>query len=100
MGKGTKDPHLDRGLPPSTPISWTISGSSSGLTPEMSMATCNTPLDCEQRDCFVVQGKRQETNTGAQPKLLDHYRCTITCAFCGKRKHYEDECYHKQRLSA
>ena len=26
--------------------------------------------------------------------------CTITCAFCGKRKHYEDECYHKQRLSA
>ena len=28
------------------------------------------------------------------------YRCTITCAFCGKKKHYEDECYHKQRLSA
>ena len=56
--------------------------------------------DCEQRDCFVVQGKRQETNTGARPKLPDHYRCTITCAFCGKRKHYEDECYHKQRLSA
>ena len=55
--------------------------------------------DCEQRDCFVVQGKRQETNTGAKPKIPDHYRCTITCAFCGKRKHYEDECYHKQRLS-
>ena len=29
-----------------------------------------------------------------------HYRCTITCAFSGKRKHYRDECYHKQRLSA
>ena len=56
--------------------------------------------DCEQRDCFVVQGKQQEKNTGAKAKLLDHYRCTITCAFCGKRKHYEDECYHKQRLSA
>ena len=56
--------------------------------------------DCEQRDCFVVQGKQQETNTGAKAKLPDHYRCTITCAFCGKRKHYEDECYHKQRLSA
>ena len=54
--------------------------------------------DCEQRDCFVVQGKQQETNTGAKAKLPDHYRCTITCAFCGKRKHYEDECYHKQRL--
>ena len=56
--------------------------------------------DCEQRDCFVVQGKQQEKNTGAKVKLPDHYRCTITCAFCGKRKHYEDECYHKQRLSA
>ena len=32
--------------------------------------------------------------------MPDHYRCTITCAFCGKRKHYEDECYQKQRLSA
>ena len=56
--------------------------------------------DCEQRDCFVVQGKQQEKNTGAKAKLPDHYRCTITCAFCGKRKHYEDECYHKQHLSA
>ena len=56
--------------------------------------------DCEQRDCFVVKGKQQETNTGAKKQLPDHYRCTITCAFCGKRKHYEDECYHKQRPSA
>ena len=56
--------------------------------------------DWEQRDCFVVKGKQQETNTGAKKQLPDHYRCTITCAFCGKRKHYEDECYHKQRLSA
>ena len=56
--------------------------------------------DCEQRDCFVVQGKQQEKNTGAKAKLPDHYRCTITCAFCWKRKHYEDECYPKQRLSA
>ena len=45
--------------------------------------------DCDQRDCFVVKGKKQETNTGSQPKMPDHYRCTITCAFCGKRKHYE-----------
>ena len=53
--------------------------------------------DCEQRDCFVVQGKQQEKNTGAKAKLPDHYRCSITFAFCGKRKHHEDECYHKQR---
>ena len=32
--------------------------------------------------------------------MPDHYRCTLTCAFRGKKKHYEDECYHKQRLSA
>ena len=55
--------------------------------------------DWDQHDCFVVQGKRQEPNTGGKAELPDHYRCTITCAFCG-RKHYEDVCYHKQRLSA
>ena len=40
----------------------------------------------------MVQGKKQETNTGGKTKLLDRYRCTITRVFCGKRKHYEDEC--------
>ena len=39
--------------------------------------------DCDQHDCFVVQGKKQETNTGAKPKMPDHYKCTITCAFVG-----------------
>ena len=34
--------------------------------------------DCEQRDCFVVQGKQQEKITGAKVKMPDHYRCTIT----------------------
>ena len=48
----------------------------------------------------MVQGKKQNTNTGGKAKMPDHYRCTMTCTFCGKRKHYEDECYHKQRLSA
>ena len=32
--------------------------------------------------------------------MPDHYRCTITFAFCRKRKHYGDECYHKQGFSA
>ena len=44
MAKGTKDPDLDKGLPPSTPVSWTMSRSSSGVTPATSMATCRTPL--------------------------------------------------------
>ena len=56
--------------------------------------------DCDQHDCFVVQGKKQETNPGGKANLLDHYRCAITCAFGRKRKHYGDECYHKQRLWA
>ena len=56
--------------------------------------------DCDQQDFFVVQERKQETNTGGKAKLPDHYRCTITCAFCGKRRHYEDKCYHKQPLSA
>ena len=56
--------------------------------------------DCNQHECSMVQGWKQETNTGGKAKIPDHYRCTITCAFCGKRKHYEDECYHKQHLSA
>ena len=55
--------------------------------------------DCDQRNCFVVPENKQETNTRSKAKMPDHYRCTITCAFCGKRKHYEDECYHKQRHS-
>ena len=51
-------------------------------------------------DLYFQKKKKEGTNTGAKAKMPDHYRCTITCAFCGKRKHYEDECYHKQRLSA
>ena len=38
-------------------------------------------LDCDQRYCFAVHGKKQEINTGAKPKMPDHYGCTITCAF-------------------
>ena len=57
---------------------------------------------CMPREAWRLPSPQplQETNTGAKAKMPDHYRCTITCAFCGKRKHYEDECYHKQRLSA
>ena len=37
--------------------------------------------DCDQRDCFVVQQKKQEINTGGKAKLLDHYRCKIAVRF-------------------
>ena len=29
----------------------------------------------------------------------DHFTCTITCGYCGKRHHYEDECHIKKRES-
>ena len=56
--------------------------------------------DCDQHQCFVVQAKKQETNSVGKAKMPHRYRCTLTCPFCGKGNHHEDECYHKQRLSA
>ena len=44
--------------------------------------------DCDRHECFLVQGKKQETNTAGKAKMPDPYRCAITSAFCGKRKHY------------
>ena len=29
----------------------------------------------------------------------DHFRCTITSGYCGKHRHYEDECHIKKRES-
>ena len=56
--------------------------------------------NCDQHQCFVVKGKKQQVNTGGKEKMPNHYHCTFTCTFCGRAKHYDDECYHKQRMSA
>ena len=56
--------------------------------------------DCDQHECIVVQHERHEADTCGKAKMPNHNTCTITCAFGGKRKHYEDGCYHKQRLLA
>ena len=29
----------------------------------------------------------------------DHFRCTITCGYCGKHCHYKDECHIKKHES-
>ena len=52
--------------------------------------------DCDQHDCFVVQGRSRRPTLAARQGR----RTTTGDAFSGKRKHYKDECYHKQRLSA
>ena len=36
--------------------------------------------DCDQRNWFFVQGKKQKTNTGSNAKMPHPYRCTTTCA--------------------
>ena len=60
---------------------------------------------CHARDCnhhsgCVLQLKRkQHTKGGKTVTHQDHFRCTITCGYCGKRRHYEDECHIKKRES-
>ena len=41
----------------------------------------------------------QKTKDCQEVKHQDHFRCTITCGYCGKRRHYEDECHIKRRKS-
>ena len=46
----------------------------------------------------MLQIKRQQhTKDGKTVTHQDHVRCTITCGYCGKRRHYEDECHIKKR---
>ena len=48
----------------------------------------------------MLQLKRtQKTKDGQDLKYQDHFRCAITCGYCDKRRHYEDECHIKRRES-
>ena len=56
--------------------------------------------DCDHRSGRMLQMKRQQhTKDGKAVTHQDHFRCTITCGYCGKRRHYEDECHIKKRES-
>ena len=60
---------------------------------------CHAP-DCDHRSSCMLQMKRkQHTKDGKPVTHQDHFRCTITCGYCGKRCHYEDECHMKKRES-
>ena len=60
---------------------------------------CHAP-DCDHRSSCMLQMKRQQhTKDGKTVTHQDHFRCTITCGYCGKRRHYEDECRIKKRES-
>ena len=43
--------------------------------------------------------RQQHTIDGKPVTHQDHFRCTITCGYCGKHRHYEDECHIKKRES-
>ena len=37
----------------------------------------------------------QKAKDGQEVKHQDHFRCTIMCGYCVKRRHCEDECHMK-----
>ena len=37
-----------------------------------------------------------QAKDGQEVKHQDHFCCRRTCRFCGKRRHYEDECHFKR----
>ena len=56
--------------------------------------------DCDGRSSCMLQLKRtQKTKDGQEVKHQDHFRCTIACGYCGKRRHYANECHIKRRKS-
>ena len=60
----------------------------------------NDAPDCDGRSsCLLQLQQQQKTKNGDTVKHQDHFRCTITCGFYGKRRHYEDECHIKRQES-
>ena len=60
---------------------------------------CHAP-DCNRRSGCMPQLKRQQhTGDGKTVNHQDHFRCTITCSFCGKPRHYADKCHKRRRKS-
>ena len=60
---------------------------------------CHAP-DCDHRSGCMLQMKRQQhTKDGKTVTHQDHFRCTISCGCCGKRRRYAEECHIKKRES-
>ena len=50
--------------------------------------------DCDHCSRCMLQMKRQQhSKDGKNVTHQDHFRCTITCGNCGKRRHYKDKCH-------
>ena len=60
---------------------------------------CHVP-DCDLRSGCELQMKRQKhTKDGKTVTHQEHFRCTITCGYCGKLGQYEVECHIRKRES-
>ena len=60
---------------------------------------CHAP-DCDGRSTCMLQLQcKQRPKEGQELKDQNRFRCTITCGYCGKRRHYEDECHLQHRQS-
>ena len=60
---------------------------------------CHAP-DCDHGSgCMLQMKPQQHTNDGKTVTHQDHFRCTTNFGYCGKRRHYEDECHIKKRES-
>ena len=45
---------------------------------------------CDGRSsCLLQLQNKHKTKDGHEAKYQDHFRCTITCGYCGKHRHYE-----------
>ena len=56
--------------------------------------------DWTHRSSCMLQMKRQQhSQDGKTVTDQAHFRCTITCGYCGKRCHYQEECHIKKRES-
>ena len=60
---------------------------------------CHAP-DCDWRiECIFQRKRKQKTKDGQEVKHQDHFRCTIRCGYCSKRRGDEDESHIKRRES-
>ena len=48
---------------------------------------------------MLQMNRQQHTKDEKSVTDQDHFRCTITCGYCGICRHYEDECHVKKRES-
>ena len=57
---------------------------------------CHAP-DCDGRSvCMMPLKRTQKTKDCQEVKHQPRFRCTKKCGYCGKRRHYEDECHIKR----